>query len=132
MQTAPSVGALRAVKTVASLDRKSVAAPGRGVIRRLPQPFIRGKSYPCETYIQPGAALTKGKGMSSKPLATLPRALADAGYNPPSYPKVHRAAAGVVIPAERSETGRWSYDPADLDKIAQALSLTRADARAAA
>ena len=65
-------------------------------------------------------------------LPTLPRELAAAGYNAPSYQQVHRAAVGAVIPAERSETGRWSYALADLDKIAQALSLTRANPRAAA
>ena len=70
--------------------------------------------------------------ISPIPLTSVPEALASKGYEPPSYWKVYRAAIDARIPVVRNDRGRRGVLHGDLDKIAQVLSLTRADARAAA
>ena len=69
-----------------------------------------------------------------EPLTTLPRAIAErTGGVTRSYFILWQAATGARFPAERSDTGRWSYDPRDVPKIMEALGIrptggSRADA----
>ncbi len=61
-----------------------------------------------------------------EPLPLLPRALIEAGYEPPaSYHRAHKAALDGLIPMRRSPSGRWSYNVADLPEIAKRLGLTQ-------
>lgn len=65
------------------------------------------------------------------PLADLPAALAGKGYAQPTYWQCYRAAVDLRIPASR--IGRMRVvKSADLERIAESMSLSRADARAAA
>lgn len=65
------------------------------------------------------------------PLADLPAALAAKGYETPTYKSCYNAAIHARIPAARNGRTRV-VRAADLDVIAEAMSLPRADARAAA
>ena len=68
--------------------------------------------------------------MTSKlPLPTLPEALIQAGYEPPSYRALWHGAVDRRFPATRAKNGRWAYELADLPVIAEAMGL--ADAHAA-
>lgn len=62
----------------------------------------------------------------SIPLTQLPKALATAGYNPPGYRACYEAARSARIAADLADNGRWTFDPADLPAIAQALGLSDA------
>jgi hypothetical protein len=56
------------------------------------------------------------------PLATLPHALIAAGYDTPTYRQCYTAVLDARIPATREANGRWTFDPADLEAIARALT----------
>jgi hypothetical protein len=64
-------------------------------------------------------------GMSSRhPLTDLPRALIEAGFeDAPNYRAVYEAARSAAIPVARNKAGRWTFDLADLDEIAERLGL---------
>ncbi|WP_424974226.1 hypothetical protein [Dinoroseobacter sp. S124A] len=57
------------------------------------------------------------------PLTLLPRALIEAGYEGISYRRLYNAALNARIPVERNAVGRWTFDPADLPQIAEAMGL---------
>ncbi len=61
-------------------------------------------------------------------LAQINSPLAEAGYEvgPHNYRRAYNAAVAGTIPA-LFESGRWTVDEADLDKVAAALGLTRGD-----
>ena len=63
------------------------------------------------------------------PLTYLPSVLTEAGYQPAPYRDLYEAARDCRIPAKPNKGGRWTFDPADLPTIAQAMGL--ADAHAA-
>ena len=70
--------------------------------------------------------------MERKPLVLLPATLSDAGFDEtPTYRQCYDAALARRIPASRSAKGRWTFDPADLELIAQGLGLVDAPANAA-
>lgn len=70
--------------------------------------------------------------MAKKSITTLPKALAAAGYQPPSYRVIYMRAVSDVFPAEQRDNGRWTYSPDDIPQIAAALKLRRSVAQAAA
>jgi hypothetical protein len=49
------------------------------------------------------------------------------GYGRTTYRQCYNAAVDARIPVSRSSAGRWEFDPAELDAIAAALGLVRAD-----
>ena len=59
------------------------------------------------------------------PLTQLPRALIDAGFPQLKYRAVYQAATDGVFPAARTPS-MWTYDPADVPQIADALGLSHA------
>jgi hypothetical protein len=61
------------------------------------------------------------------PLSTLPTACVRSGYGRTTYRQCYNAAVDARIPVSRSSAGRWEFDPAELDAIAAALGLVRAD-----
>ncbi len=61
------------------------------------------------------------------PLSTLPTAFAECGYGNVTYRQCYTAAVDARIPVSRSSTGRWEFDPAELDAIAVGLGLERAN-----
>lgn len=61
--------------------------------------------------------------MAKKPITALPRDLAAAGYQPPSYRVIYMRAVSSAIPAEQGENGRWMFKPDDIPAIAAALKL---------
>jgi hypothetical protein len=61
------------------------------------------------------------------PLSTLPTACAQSGYGRTTYRRCYNAAVDARIPVSRSAAGRWEFDPAELERIATALGLVRAD-----
>jgi hypothetical protein len=65
--------------------------------------------------------------MDRRSLTNLPLALRNAGYPPIRYRAVHEAARDAALPVQCTPRGRWSFDMNDLDAIAAALGLQRAD-----
>lgn len=63
-----------------------------------------------------------------RPLTDLPTELANAGYRAPSYRFVYEQARSAQIHAIRGENGRWTFDTADLHRIAKCLCLTTSTA----
>lgn len=61
-------------------------------------------------------------------ITDLPRALIEGGYESTTYHRVYNAVLAGRIPARRGKNGRWTFDPADLPTIAQAMGLTDAHA----
>ena len=58
-----------------------------------------------------------------QPLTFLSHALVEAGYQSPGYQSLFEAALAGWIPAEPTGNGRWVFDPADLQFIAESLML---------
>lgn len=68
-----------------------------------------------------------------RPLTHLAAALAAEGFSPPTYRTLYTLAVSARLPGvAQGDNGRWGFDPNKIEDIAQALSLTRAAARAAA
>jgi hypothetical protein len=65
---------------------------------------------------------------ANPPLATLPGALIAAGYDAPTYRQCYTAALDARIPTTRGANGRWTFNPADLEIIAEALNAPRSEA----
>ena len=61
-----------------------------------------------------------------RPLTMLSRELRRTYGQPVSYYRLWNLAVLGRIPAEQGDTGRWSYDPADLPAIAAGLGLNTA------
>ena len=59
-------------------------------------------------------------------LTKLPRDLIERGFTPTTYRRAYSAAVDGVIPAQQNVAGRWTYDPADIPAIADALGLSDA------
>ena len=61
------------------------------------------------------------------PLTLAPAALIEAGYHDaPNYRAIYEAARSARIPAKLTKAGKWTFDPADLPVIAEALGLSEA------
>lgn len=64
------------------------------------------------------------------PLSGINAELTKAGLPAIPYRTVYTAAVDGVIPAERGGNGRWTFNPADVHKIAAALGVTSEPAAA--
>lgn len=59
-----------------------------------------------------------------KLLTDLPHALSNSEYRNPGYRQLYEAARSARIPVEKNAQGRWTFSPADLPAIADAMGLT--------
>ena len=58
-----------------------------------------------------------------KTITALPRDLLAQGYGPTNYRRVYNAVVAGTVPAQQESNGRWTYSPADVPQIGQALGL---------
>jgi hypothetical protein len=65
---------------------------------------------------------------TDEPLVGLPHALRARGYTAPTYRQCYTASLDARIPTTRGANGRWTFNPADLEIIAEALNAPRSEA----